>query len=111
LASRYGYSFDEQALEKAGFHVLVNVTPIGMIGKNESELAFSSDLIAAASSVFDMVASPAETPLIAEARSKGKRLITGGQVHALQAALQFEKYTGVRLSEEQIARAAEFSRS
>jgi shikimate dehydrogenase len=82
-----------------------------MIGENESELAFSSDLIAAASSVFDVVASPAETPLIAEARSKGKRLITGAQVHALQAALQFEKYTGVRLSEEQIARAAEFSRS
>jgi shikimate dehydrogenase len=82
-----------------------------MTGGNESELAFSAEHIAAASSVFDVVASPAETPLIAEARSKGKRLITGAQVHALQSALQFEKYTGVRLSEEQIARAAEFSRS
>jgi shikimate dehydrogenase len=111
LAAKYGYAFEKDALARPGFDVLVNVTPIGMIGENESERAFSSDLIAAASSVFDVVASPAETPLITEARSKGKRLITGAQVHALQSALQFEKYTGVRLSEEQIARAAEFSRS
>jgi shikimate dehydrogenase len=111
LASKYGYSFDEQALEKAVFHFLVNVTPIGMKGENESELAFSEELIASASSVFDVVASPAETPLIAAAGAHGKNLITGAQVHALQAALQFEKYTGVKLSEEQIARAAEFSRS
>jgi len=111
LAAKYGYAFDDQALDKAAFDVLVNVTPIGMTGDNQSELAFSSDLIATASSVFDVVASPSETPLIAAARSQGKNLITGAQVHALQAALQFEKYTGVKLSEEQIARAAEFSRS
>jgi shikimate dehydrogenase len=111
LAAKYGYSFDDQALDKAGFDVLVNVTPIGMTGDNQSELAFSSDLIAAATSVFDVVASPAETPLIAAARSQGKHLLTGAHVHALQAALQFEKYTGVKLSEEQIARATEFSRS
>ena len=111
LAAKYGYAFDAQALHNPGFHVLVNVTPIGMTGDNQSELAFSSDLVAAASSVFDVVASPSETPLITVARSQGKHLITGAQVHALQAALQFEKYTGVKLSEEQIARAAEFSRS
>jgi shikimate dehydrogenase len=111
LATKYGYNFDEQALEKAAFYVLVNVTPIGMKGENESELAFSEELISAASSVFDVVASPVETPLIIAGRSQGKNLLTGAQVHALQAALQFEKYTGVKLSEEQIARAAEFSRA
>jgi len=111
LATKYGYSFDEQALEKAAFHFLVNVTPIGMKAENESEVAFSEELIASANSVFDVVASPAETPLIAAARTQGKNLITGSQVHALQAALQFEKYTGVKLSEEQIAKASEFSRS
>jgi shikimate dehydrogenase len=110
LAAKNGYAFDAQALDKSGFHVLVNVTPIGMTGENESELAFSSDLIAEANTVFDVVASPSETPLIAAARSQGKHLLTGAQVHALQAALQFEKYTGVKLSEEQITRAAEFSR-
>jgi shikimate dehydrogenase len=111
LADQYGFVFDEDALEKANFELLVNVTPIGMSGEHEGELAFSSELIAAASSVFDVVATPSETPLIAAARSQGKNLITGSQVHALQAALQFDKYTGVKLSPEQIARAAEFSRS
>ena len=111
LATKYGYNFDEQALDKASFDVLVNVTPIGMKGENESELAFSQELISAASSLFDVVASPVETPLIISGRSRGKNLLTGAQVHALQAALQFEKYTGVKLSEEQIARAAEFSRA
>ena len=110
LATKYGYAFDEDALNEF-FDFLVNVTPIGMSGGNEAELAFSEELIASASSVFDVVASPAETPLIAAARAQGKNLITGAQVHALQAALQFEKYTGVKLSPEQIARASEFSRA
>ncbi len=110
LASNFGYSFIEGALGKDSFDVLVNVTPIGMSGEHESELAFSPELIDAAMSVFDVVASPAETPLIKEARKLGKHVITGAQVHALQAALQFEKYTGVKLSDQQIARASEFSR-
>jgi shikimate dehydrogenase len=111
IASKYGFTFDEHALGVAAFDLLVNVTPIGMSGEHKSELAFSPELIATAKSVFDVVAFPAETPLIIEARKQGKQVITGAQVHALQAALQFEKYTGVQLSEEQIARASEFSRS
>ena len=111
LATQFGYTFDEQALANASFDLLVNVTPIGMPGANEVELAFTKELIAAADTVFDVVATPAETPLIAEARSQGKNLITGAEVHALQAALQFEKYTGVKLGPEQIARASEFSRA
>ena len=111
LATKYGYNFDEQALDKAAFDFLVNVTPIGMTGEHEAELAFSTHLIAAADTVFDVVAFPSETALISEARSQGKNLITGAEVHALQAALQFEKYTGVKLSPEQVARASEFSRA
>lgn len=111
LASKFGYNFDDQALKSGSFDLLVNVTPLGMSGKNESELAFSVNQIRAATTVFDVVALPAETPLIIEARKQGKHLLAGSQVHALQAALQFEKYTGVTLTPDQIARAAEFSRS
>ena len=111
LATKYGYAFDANALGNKAFDFLVNVTPIGMKGDNESELAFSEELISTASSVLDVVASPSETPLITEAAARGKNLITGAQVHALQAALQFEKYTGVKLSQEQIVRASEFSRA
>lgn len=111
LASKFGYNFDDQALKSGSFDLLVNVTPLGMSGKNESELAFSVNQIRAATTVFDVVALPAETPLIIEARKQGKHLLAGSQVHALQAAIQFEKYTGVTLTPDQIARAAEFSRS
>ncbi|MEO0024850.1 MAG: hypothetical protein RL196_1291 [Actinomycetota bacterium] len=92
------------------FDVLVNVTPIGMAGANETELSFAPSLIADAQVVFDVVAFPAETPLIAAARASGKTVITGAEVIALQAALQFEAYTGVALSADQVRRASEFSR-
>ena len=111
LASKYGFEFSESALAEASFDVLVNVTPIGMTGSDEAELSFSKDLISAANLVFDVVAFPVETPLIIEAKAQGKQLITGAEVIALQAAIQFEKYTGVKITPEQIARASEFSRS
>ena len=111
LAAKYGYSFDEASLNTPGFDVLVNVTPIGMSGAHESELSFSKEMIASANTVFDVVAFPVRTPLVIEAKSQGKLLITGAEVIALQAAIQFEKYTGVKITPEQIIRASEFSRS
>ena len=111
LAAKYGYSFDEASLNTPGFDVLVNVTPIGMSGADESELSFSKEMIASANTVFDVVAFPVQTPLVIEAKSQGKLLITGAEVIALQAAIQFEKYTGVKITPEQIIRASEFSRS
>lgn len=92
------------------FDILVNVTPIGMAGANEADLAFTNDLIAKAQVVFDVVAFPAETPLILAARAAGKTVITGAEVIALQAALQFAAYTGVLLSADQVSRASAFSR-
>ena len=52
-------------------------------------------LIQRASTVFDVVAFPAETPLVVAARAAGKLVISGAEVIALQAARQFERYTGV----------------
>lgn len=111
LAAKYGYRFDSGALDSPGFDVLVNVTPIGMTGPNESELSFSKEIIASATTVFDVVAFPVNTPLILEAKAQGKKIISGAEVIALQAAIQFEKYTGVKITPEQIARASEFSRA
>ena len=111
LAKKYGYAFDPGATENPGFDVLVNVTPIGMTGDSETELSFSKQMIASATAVFDVVAFPSETPLIVEAKAQSKKVIAGSEVSALQAAKQFERYTGHKITPEQIARAAEFSRS
>lgn len=110
LAERYGYDWvaDEPAPE---FDVIVNVTPLGMRGDSEDVLAFGEPFIERAGTVFDVVAFPSETPLIRAARDAGTAVITGAEVIALQAARQFERYTGVALTPEQVARASEFSRA
>jgi shikimate dehydrogenase len=61
--------------------------------------------------VFDVVALPAETPLIVYARRAGKPVITGAEVIALQAVEQFVLYTGVRPDDAMIERAAQFARA
>lgn len=77
---------------------------------DEQQVAFDAEAIAKADTVFDVVALPAETPLIAATRAAGKTVITGAEVIALQAAEQFARYTGVRPSREQVEAAAGVSR-
>ena len=108
IARRDGHRFLD--VEPDDGDLLVNVTPLGMAGPDEDALSFSPDLIRGASSVFDVVALPVETPLVRAARAAGLPVVTGAEVHALQAALQFERYTGVRLTRDQVDRAHAFAR-
>jgi shikimate dehydrogenase len=111
LADRLGYSYAAE-VGASGAAVIVNVTPIGMAGAPEaSARAFDDATIAMARTVFDVVALPSETPLITAARAAGVDVITGAEVIALQAAEQFERYTGVRPSPEQVAEASAISRA
>jgi len=111
LADRLGYDYAAQT-PPGGADIVVNVTPIGMAGGPEvDELAFDESVIGKARNVFDVVALPSETPLIVAARAVGVPVITGAEVIALQAAEQFERYTGVRPSAEQVAAASVFSRA
>ncbi|MDB5969158.1 MAG: shikimate 5-dehydrogenase [Hydrocarboniphaga sp.] len=110
LAMSCGYRWQA---ESGDLHaaMLVNVTPVGMAGGDESEdLAFDEAAIDAADIAFDVVALPSETPFVRAARSCGKRVITGADVIVLQALEQFVLYTGVLPSAEQVRRAAEFAR-
>jgi shikimate dehydrogenase len=109
MAERDGHRFTDADPDDAD--VLVNVTPLGMAGAEEEALAFDPDLVRGASAVFDVVALPIETPLVRAARAAGLTVITGAEVHALQAALQFERYTGVALSRDQVDRAHAFARA
>ncbi|MHA3771513.1 shikimate 5-dehydrogenase [Verrucomicrobiota bacterium sgz303538] len=110
LAKQYGFEWrPELTDEKPG--LLINVTPLGMAGAPEADqLAFSEDKVRAAEFVFDVVAMPAETPLIRLARSLGKQTISGADVIVLQAVEQFVLYTGQRPEPELIERAAAFAR-
>lgn len=109
LARKLGWQWQPD-VGHAEAPLLVNVTPIGMAGAADpTGMAYPASAIAAASTVFDVVAKPVETPLILAARAAGKTVITGGQVIALQASEQFERYTGVAVSAELVAEAEAFA--
>jgi shikimate dehydrogenase len=109
LAEKYGYRWVQHDPPPADA-IIVNVTPLGMNGPEARALAFPPSHIEAARAVFDVVASPSETPLISAARAAGRPVITGAEVIALQAARQFELYTGVSITADQVSRASAFSR-
>jgi shikimate dehydrogenase len=111
LAERLGYGYAPEVGARTA-SVIVNVTPIGMAGAPEAtEQSFDAGTIAGARTGFDVVALPSETPLITAARAAGVHVVTGAEVIALQAAEQFERYTGVRPTAEQIAEASVLSRA
>lgn len=92
--------------------LLINATPIGMAGgAAATQLAFADPVIAAAHTVFDVVALPVETPLLQAATRHGRPCISGAEVAVLQALEQFVLYTGVRPSAADVADAAAFARA
>jgi shikimate dehydrogenase len=111
LAAQYGFGWTaDLATERP--QLIVNATPVGMSGgPDERNLPAAEAAIDAARTVFEVVAMPVETPLVRRARERGIPVITGAEVIALQAAEQFELYTAVRPTEDQIRRASEFARS
>jgi shikimate dehydrogenase len=111
LAEQYGFRW-RPALDGGTADLIINVTPIGMQGGPEAgSLSFPEGTIAAAKVVFDVVALPAETPLIKAARAAGKTVITGAEVATIQALEQFVLYTGIRPTDEQVRAAEEFTRA
>lgn len=105
----YGWSAYGAGVEA---DLLVNATPVGMAGGSaESASPFEAEQLARARGAFDVVASPSETPFIAQARAAGLPVITGAEVIALQAAEQFALYTGVRPTAEQVQAASAYSRA
>jgi shikimate dehydrogenase len=115
LAELYGFSWRAEvpvAAADGTAQMLINVTPIGMAGGPDAgTLSFPQEAIDAAEVVFDVVALPAETPLIKAGRAAGKTVITGAEVATIQALEQFVLYTGVRPTDEQVRAAEEFTRA
>jgi len=110
LAQACGYRWASELGDERP-QMLVNVTPIGMSGGPQvDDLAFERGAIETADRVFDVVALPAQTPMIKLAQHLGKPVITGLEVIAIQALEQFVLYTGVRPTDAQIQAATEYAR-
>jgi shikimate dehydrogenase len=79
------------AAQLAGTDIIVNATPIGMRGEPPT---FDVDLVKRDHVVIDTVYHPAETPLLASARTRGVRCVGGLGMLVHQAAITFESFTG-----------------
>jgi shikimate dehydrogenase len=79
-----------QALGSAD--VAVNATTVGMI---DPGMTIPVDRLPAHATVFDLVYVPAETPLLAAARARGLRAANGSEMLIAQAAIAFERWTGI----------------
>ena len=77
----------------ASAHMIIHCTPVGMHPKQDDSL-IPVDLFRPDQVVFDIVYTPLETKLLAEARSCGLKVISGVDMFINQAALQFEHFTG-----------------
>ncbi|MDI3241391.1 shikimate 5-dehydrogenase [Arthrobacter sp. AL08] len=113
LAGLYGFAWraDVDPAGAGAADMIINVTPIGMAGGPDAgALSFPQEVLDAATVVFDVVALPAETPLIKAGRAACKTVITGAQVATIQALEQFVLYTGIRPTDEQVHAAEAFMR-
>jgi shikimate dehydrogenase len=75
-----------------GADVAVNATTVGM---TQPGMTIDVDLLRGEATVFDLVYVPAETPLVAAARARGLRAANGAEMLIAQAAIAFERWTGV----------------
>ena len=72
--------------------VAVNATTVGMVHPG---MTIDVTRLPATATVFDLVYVPAETPLIAAARARGLRAANGSEMLIAQAAIAFQRWTGV----------------
>ena len=96
LASRFGAASGSlAAFDPAGTDVVVHATPVGMAPDTASLLEESQ--LRPGMTVFDLVYTPAETPLLERARRAGATVVPGTALFAHQAAAQFEAFFGIRV--------------
>jgi len=73
--------------------VLINATPVGMEPDTRSPV--DTSLLKPGMTVFDLVYTPADTPLLIAARKAGCTTIPGTEMFVRQACAQFRCFTGI----------------
>ena len=87
-------ALDDAAFARAlrSADVAVNATTVGMIDRG---MTIDVQALPDTATVFDLVYVPAETPLLRAARARGLRAANGSEMLIQQAAIAFERWTGV----------------
>jgi shikimate dehydrogenase len=82
------------AMAMAEADVIIHCTSVGMHPKGDRSLV-PADLFRPGQVVFDIVYTPLETRLLADAGARGLQTVSGVEMFVNQAVLQFEQFTGV----------------
>jgi shikimate dehydrogenase len=72
--------------------LVVNATTVGML---DAGMPFDPALLPPGAALFDCVYVPRETPLLAAARTRGVNAANGEEMLIAQAAIAFERWTGI----------------
>ena len=80
------------------FHLVINATPLGS-GDYIDESPASAKQLSGARCIYDLVYNPIETRLLREAREAGCRTLGGLDMLVSQAKLQFELWTGIKITD------------
>ena len=78
----------------AGHDVIIQGTPVGMEPERGGDTCVPPETLLPEHVVFDMVYTPGETRLMADAQAAGSTVVYGMEMLLNQAALQFERWTG-----------------
>lgn len=76
--------------------IVVNTTPVGMVPDTNSPVPVTE--LQKGMTVFDLVYTPEETPLVQGARRAGCETIVGTEMFVRQAVAQFRYFTGIEAS-------------
>jgi shikimate dehydrogenase len=94
LAAAHPVALDDPAFIDAlrSADLAVNATTVGMV---DPGVTIAVDQLPPTATVFDLVYVPIETPLLLAARARGLRAANGSEMLIQQAAIAFERWTGV----------------
>lgn len=107
LADRFGATSEPLgAALFDGFDLVVNATPLGTSGAQETETPATAAQLRGARLAYDLVYNPVETRFLREARDAGCELIGGLEMLVTQAGEQFRLWTGGVAPEELMKEAA-----
>jgi len=76
-----------------GSGLVVNTTPLGMAGKNESQTPWDASCHGKGMIAYDMVYNPVQTRFLAEAKAAGCPVVSGLEMFVHQAAAQLRIWT------------------
>lgn len=89
-----------------GFDVVVNATPLGTAGAEETETPARAAHLRGARLAYDLVYNPEETQFLREAQDAGCDVLGGLAMLVAQATEQFRMWTGLQAPEKEMQRAA-----